>query len=49
MTYELEERLYDLEERISTLPAPTGLIRKELLSIADAVGELEYRLDSLDR
>lgn len=48
-TYPLEQALYDLERRISDLSEPTGHIREELLSIADAVGEMEYRLDSLER
>jgi len=46
-TYALEKRLYEA----ANTAAYNGLdeLETELLSIADAVGELEYRLDSLDR
>lgn len=46
-TYPLETALY----KAANIAAYNGLdeLETELLSIADAVGELEYRLDSLDR
>jgi hypothetical protein len=46
-TYALEKRLYEAANRAAFLGAYS--LETELLSIADAVGELEYRLDSLDR
>ena len=46
-TYPLEQALYEA----ANTAAYNGLdqLETELLSIADAVGELEYRLDSLER
>jgi len=46
-TYALEKRLYEA----ANIAASYGLdeLETELLSIADVVGALEYRLDSLDR
>jgi hypothetical protein len=47
-TYPLETALYDLAALLEAHPG-TAHIQKDLLSIADVVGALEYRLDSLDR
>ena len=46
-TYALEKRLYEAANRAAFLGAYN--LETELLSIADAVGELEYKFEDLIR